>query len=49
MEGKGFSLIEVLSACPTNWGLTPWKALQWLDDNMIPIIRWAYTRTRRAE
>ena len=36
IEGKGFSLIEVLSTCPTNWGLTPDKALKWLEDNMIP-------------
>jgi len=36
IEGKGFSLVEVISACPTNWGLTPTKALQWIDDNMIP-------------
>jgi 2-oxoglutarate ferredoxin oxidoreductase subunit beta len=35
IEGKGFSLIEVLSTCPTNWGLTPEKALDWLSDNMI--------------
>ena len=36
VEGKGFSLVEVLSACPTNWGMTPQKALQWIDDAMIP-------------
>ena len=36
IEGKGFSLIEVLSACPTNWGMTPQDALQWIDDKMIP-------------
>ena len=36
MEGKGFSLIEVLSTCPTNWGKTPQGALDWLQDNMIP-------------
>ena len=36
IDGKGFSLIEVLSTCPTNWGLTPVKALEWLEDNMIP-------------
>ena len=36
VEGKGFSLIEVLSACPTNWGLTPQKALEWIDEKMIP-------------
>ena len=36
VEGKGFSLIEVLSTCPTNWGLTPEKSLQWLEENMLP-------------
>lgn len=35
-ENKGFSLIEVVSTCPTNWGLTPEKALKWLEDNMLP-------------
>ena len=33
---KGFSLVEVLSTCPTNWGLTPVDALQRLRDEMIP-------------
>ena len=36
MEGRGFTLIEVLSTCPTNWGLTPVESLQWLESNMIP-------------
>ncbi len=36
IDGKGFSLIEVVSTCPTNWGMTPEKALKWLEDNMIP-------------
>lgn len=36
LEGKGFGMVEVLSTCPTNWGLTPNEALQWLRDNMIP-------------
>ncbi len=36
IDGKGFSLVEVLSTCPTNWGLTPQNALKWLEDNMIP-------------
>jgi len=35
IEGKGFSLVEVLSTCPTNWGLTPQEALKWLENNMI--------------
>ena len=33
---KGFSIVEVLSSCPTNWGLAPADALQWLRDNMMP-------------
>lgn len=35
VDGKGFSLVEVLSTCPTNWGMAPDKALEWLEDNMI--------------
>lgn len=34
LEGKGFSLIEVLSTCPTNWGLSPKDSLKWLNENM---------------
>lgn len=36
MAGKGFSLVEVLSTCPTNWGLSPAESMQWLRDKMIP-------------
>ncbi len=36
IDKKGFSLVELLSTCPTNWGMTPIEALKWLDDNMIP-------------
>lgn len=36
LEGKGFGIVEVLSTCPTNWGLTPPDAMKWLNDNMIP-------------
>lgn len=32
---KGFSLVEVLSVCPTNWGLSPVEATKWLAENMI--------------
>ncbi len=34
--GIGFHLIEVLSTCPTGWGLSPIDALRWLEENMIP-------------
>ena len=33
--GIGFGIVEVLSSCPTNWGLAPKDALQWLRDNMM--------------
>lgn len=36
LDGKGFSLIEVLSICPTNWGLSPQESFKWLRENMIP-------------
>lgn len=35
-EKKGFAIVEVLSTCPTNWGLTPQESLDWLKTNMIP-------------
>lgn len=36
VQGKGFSLIEVVSSCPTNWGMTPQQALDWVEEKMIP-------------
>ncbi|MCX7715398.1 MAG: thiamine pyrophosphate-dependent enzyme [Clostridia bacterium] len=36
IDKKGFSLVEVLSTCPTNWGLSPVESMKWLKDNMIP-------------
>ena len=49
MEGKGFSLIEVLSTCPTNWGMTPQKALQWIEDKMIPYYPLGVYKDRSAK
>ncbi len=48
VEGKGFSLIEVVSTCPTNWGLTPEKALKWVDDNMLPYYPLGVYKDRSA-
>ncbi len=36
IDKKGFSIVEVLSTCPTNWGLSPEDAFEWLRGNMIP-------------
>jgi 2-oxoglutarate ferredoxin oxidoreductase subunit beta len=32
----GFSFVEILSTCPTNWGFSPVQSLAWLRENMIP-------------
>jgi 2-oxoglutarate ferredoxin oxidoreductase subunit beta len=36
ISGLGFSMVELLSSCPTNWGLTPEKALEWIAEHMVP-------------
>ncbi len=36
IAGKGFSIVEVLSTCPTNWGKTPVESIEWLKANMEP-------------
>ncbi len=36
VEGKGYSFIELLSMCPTGWGLEPTQATAWIDSDMIP-------------
>ena len=49
IEGKGFSLIEVISSCPTNWGLTPQNALKWIDEKMIPYYPLGVYKDRSAK
>lgn len=36
MSGLGFSMVELLSSCPTNWGIPPDKALEWIEEHMVP-------------
>ncbi|MBQ2966668.1 MAG: 2-oxoglutarate oxidoreductase [Clostridia bacterium] len=36
IDKKGFSIVEVVSTCPTNWGKTPVEAMKWLEENMLP-------------
>jgi len=36
VAGKCFSFVEVISTCPTNWGLTPLDALKWAEDTLLP-------------
>ena len=49
IEGKGFSLVEVLSTCPTNWGLSPEKSLAWLEENMLPYYPLGVYKDKYAE
>jgi len=35
-KNLGFALVEILSTCPTNWGLTPIESVKWLEKNMLP-------------
>ncbi len=49
INGKGFSLVEVVSTCPTNWGMTPENALKWLEENMLPYYPLGVYRDRSAE
>lgn len=36
IDGIGYSIVEVVSTCPTNWGLTPQEAFDWMRENMLP-------------
>jgi len=36
LDGKGFSLVEVVSTCPTNWGMSPTESFDWMRENMLP-------------
>ncbi|MBI4631665.1 MAG: 2-oxoglutarate oxidoreductase [Chloroflexi bacterium] len=36
MNGMGFSMVELLSSCPTNWGIPPEESLTWIEEHMIP-------------
>jgi len=38
LDGRGFSIVELLSTCPVGWGLTPIEAMRWLDAEMIPVF-----------
>ena len=49
MEGKGFTFIEVLSTCPTNWGMTPLKSIEWLKENMVPYYPLGVIKDTSAE
>lgn len=39
LDMRCFSLVEIVSTCPTNWGLTPLEAIAWTEENMLPYFR----------
>ena len=39
IEKRGWSLVEIVSPCPTNWGMTPPKALEWMRNEMLEYYR----------
>ncbi len=49
VEGRGFSLVEVISTCPTNWGMTPQRAMQWANEAMLPYYPLGVYKDRAAE
>ena len=49
IDGKGFSLVEVVSSCPTNWGMTPKEALKWIDEHMLPYYPLGVYKDRSAK
>ena len=49
LKGAGFTFVEVLSTCPTNWGITPLKSIDWLKANMIPYYPLGVYANKTAE
>ncbi len=49
VNNKGFSLVEVVSSCPTNWGKTPQDALKWIDEKMLPYYPLGVYKDRSAK
>ena len=49
IENKGFSMVEVLSMCPTNWGMTPIQAKKWTESTMMKYYPLGEYRNRAKE
>jgi 2-oxoglutarate ferredoxin oxidoreductase subunit beta len=45
IAGKGFNMIEFVSTCPVNWGMTPQDSLDWAEEHMIPYFPLGVYRT----
>ena len=49
LEGKGFTFIELLTNCPTNWGLSPLDTLEYMNTNTIPYFKPGVYKDKEAE
>ena len=38
MSGIGFTMVEILSSCPTGWSMEPDRAVEWVEKSMIPVF-----------
>ena len=46
LDGKGFSMVEIVTSCPTNWGLDPLDALTYIEEKMLPEFPLGVVRDR---
>lgn len=49
IAGKGYNMVEVLSICPTNWGLNPQESMDWLRNNMMPFYTLGVKKDKDAQ
>ena len=49
LDGKGFSMVEIVTGCPTNWGLDPLKSLDFIEEKMLPEYPLGVIRDRSKE
>ena len=49
LAGKGFSMVEIVTSCPTNWGLDPLEALDFLEEKMLREFPLGVVRDRGGE
>ena len=49
LEGVGYTFVEVVSTCPTNWGMTPQKSFEWMRENMLPYYPLGVYKDVKAE
>jgi 2-oxoisovalerate ferredoxin oxidoreductase beta subunit len=48
IEGRGFSLVEVLASCPTGWKVTPEESIHWVEKNLMPLFPLKLYKERKA-